>query len=185
MDACPALRSYRGIRPTLGARVYVDPQASVIGRVTLGEDTSVWPMAVLRGDVNTIRLGDRTNVQDGSVLHVTHDGPFSPGGLPLLIGDDVTVGHHVVLHACTLGSRILVGMGAIVLDGAVVEDEVIIGAGSVVPPRKRLPARTLWVGNPARLLRELSGRELDQFTYLSRHYVRIKDEYRGAATPGS
>jgi carbonic anhydrase/acetyltransferase-like protein (isoleucine patch superfamily) len=91
----------------------------------------------------------------------------------------------VVLHACTLGSRILVGMGAIVLDGAVVEDEVIIGAGTVVPPRKRLPARTLWVGNPARQLRELSVRELEQFTYLSRHYVRIKDEYRGATTPGS
>ena len=185
MDASPAIRAYQGIRPSLGARVYVDPQASVIGRVTLGADASVWPMAVLRGDVNTIRLGDRTNVQDGSVLHVTHDGPFSPGGLPLVVGDDVTIGHHVVLHACTLGSRILVGMGAIVLDGAVVEDEVIIGAGAVVPPRKRLPSRTLWVGNPARQQRELSARELEQFTYLSRHYVRIKDGYLGSLTPGS
>jgi len=185
MDAFPAIRSYQGIRPTLGARAYVDPQACVIGKVTLGADASVWPMAVLRGDVNTIRLGDRTNVQDGSVLHVTHDGPFSPGGLPLVLGDDVTVGHHVVLHACTLGNRILVGMGAVVLDGAVVEDEVIIGAGAVVPPRKRLPSRTLWVGNPARQVRELSARELEQFVYLSRHYVRIKDGYLGGLTPGS
>ena len=185
MDRCPAIRPYQGVAPTLGARAYVDPQAAVIGKVTLGADVSIWPMAVLRGDVNTIRLGDRSNVQDGCVLHVTHDGPFSPGGLPLLVGDDVTIGHRAVLHACTLGSRILVGMGAIVLDGAIVEDEVIIGAGAVVPPRKRLPARTLWVGNPARQLRALSAPELEQFAYLSRHYVRIKDGYRGAATPGS
>jgi carbonic anhydrase/acetyltransferase-like protein (isoleucine patch superfamily) len=185
VDRSTAIRSHQGIAPTLGARVYVDRQAAVIGQVTLGEDVSVWPMAVLRGDVNTIRLGDRSNVQDGCVLHVTHDGPFSPGGLPLVVGDDVTVGHHAVLHACTLGSRILVGMGAIVLDGAIVEDEVIIGAGSLVPPRKRLPARTLWVGNPARQLRVLAERELAQFSYLSGHYVRIKDEYLAAATPGS
>ncbi len=175
------IRPYQGVEPALGARVYVDPQATVIGRVTLGADVSIWPMAVLRGDVNTIRLGDRTNVQDGSVLHVTHDGPYSPGGLPLTLGDDVTVGHHAVLHACTLGSRILVGMGAIVLDGAVVEDEVIIGAGAVVPPRKRLASRTLWIGNPARQQRALSARELDQFLYLSQHYVRIKDGYRDAS----
>ena len=185
MDGCPAIRAYQGIRPTLGARVYVDPQSSVIGKVTLGDDASIWPMAVLRGDVNTIRLGDRSNVQDGCVLHVTHDGPFSPGGLPLIVGDDVTVGHHVVLHACTLGNRILVGMGTVVLDGVVVEDEVIIGAGSVVPPRKRLRSRTLWVGNPARQLRELTARELEQFAYLSRHYVRIKDGYLAEATPAS
>ena len=185
MDRSPAIRSYQGIAPTLGAIVYVDPQAAVIGKVTLGEDASIWPMAVLRGDVNTIRLGDRSNVQDGCVLHVTHDGPFSPGGLPLVVGDDVTIGHHVVLHACTLGSRILVGMGAVVLDGAIVEDEVIIGAGAVVPPRKRLPSRTVWVGNPARPARALNERELEQFTYLSRHYVRIKDGYLGEATPGS
>jgi carbonic anhydrase/acetyltransferase-like protein (isoleucine patch superfamily) len=185
MASAPALRPYRGILPTLGARVYVDPQACVIGAVTLGADVSIWPMAVLRGDVHSIRLGDRSNVQDGSVLHVTHDGPYAPGGLPLVLGDDVTVGHHAVLHACTLGSRILIGMGAIVLDGAVVEDEVIVGAGAVVPPRKRLRSGTLWVGNPARELRPLAARELEQFSYLSRHYVRIKDDYLGAATPGS
>jgi carbonic anhydrase/acetyltransferase-like protein (isoleucine patch superfamily) len=185
MGAASSIRPYQGVVPTLGARVYVDPQAAVIGRVSLGEDVSVWPMAVIRGDVNTIRLGARSNVQDGCVLHVTHDGPYSPGGLPLVVGGDVTVGHKAVLHACTLGSRCLIGIGAIVLDGAVVEDEVIVGAGSVVPPGKRLPARTLWVGNPARRLRRLSVRELDQCGYLARHYVRIKDDYLAAATPGS
>jgi len=172
-----ALRPYQGVMPALGARVYVDPAAAVIGRVTLGDDVSVWPMAVIRGDVNTIRLGDRSNVQDGCVLHVTHDGPYSPGGLPLVVGEEVTIGHQAVLHACTLGNRILVGMGAIVLDGARIEDEVIIGAGTVVPPYKRVPSRTLWVGNPARQLRTLTDAELAQFAYLAAHYVRIKESY--------
>jgi len=172
-----ALRPYQGVMPTLAAGVYIDPAAAVIGRVTLGADVSVWPMAVIRGDVNTITLGARTNVQDGCVLHVTHDGPYSPGGLPLVVGDEVTIGHHAVLHACTLGNRILVGMGAIVLDGAVIEDEVIVGAGTVVPPFKRVPSRTLWVGNPARQLRVLTDAELSQFAYLAAHYVRIKQSY--------
>lgn len=177
-----SLRSYEGIAPTLGARVYVDPQACVVGRVEIGDDSSVWPMAVIRGDVNWVRVGARTSVQDGSVLHVTHDGPYTqPGGLPLAIGDDVTIGHKATLHACTIGSRCLVGMGAIVLDGAVVEDEVMIGAGSLVPPRKRLPARTLWVGNPARQVRVLTDREVEALQYSARHYVTVKDRYLAAA----
>lgn len=170
------LRTYRGVAPQLGARVYVDPQACVIGRVTIGEDSSVWPMAVVRGDVHEIRIGARTSVQDGSVLHVVHDGPV-PGGLPLVIGDDVTIGHNVTLHACTIGSRCLIGMGAIVLDGAIVEDEVLVAAGAVVPPRKRLPARTLWVGNPAKQLRTLTDAEVAGLAYSARHYVKVKDGY--------
>lgn len=170
------LRTYRGVAPQLGARVYVDPQACVIGRVTIGDDSSVWPMAVLRGDVHDIRIGARTSVQDGSVLHVVHDGPVA-GGLPLAVGDDVTIGHSVTLHACTIGNRCLIGMGAIVLDGAVVEDEVIVAAGAVVPPRKRLPTRTLWVGNPARQVRTLSEEEAAQLVYSARHYVKVKDTY--------
>ncbi|MEI8296532.1 MAG: gamma carbonic anhydrase family protein [Pseudomonadota bacterium] len=173
------LRAYDGVQPTIGARVYLDPQCCVIGRVDIGDDSSVWPMAVIRGDVNFIRIGARTSVQDGCVLHVVHDGPTA-GGIPLLIGDDVTIGHKAVLHACTIGNRCLIGMGAIVLDGAIVEDEVIIGAGAVVPPRKRLPARTLWVGNPARQVRVLDEREAGQLAYSAAHYVRIKDLYRGA-----
>ncbi|HXQ30927.1 MAG TPA: gamma carbonic anhydrase family protein [Steroidobacteraceae bacterium] len=172
------IRSFDGVSPTFGARVYVDPQATVIGRVVLGDDVSVWPMAVIRGDINSIAVGARTNVQDGSVLHVTHDGPYSPGGLALIVGEDVTVGHNAILHACTIGSRCLVGMGSIVLDGASIGDEVLIGAGSVVPPGKSLPARTLWVGNPARQARVLTDREVDSLRYTAAHYVRVKDAYR-------
>ncbi|MFO0452445.1 MAG: gamma carbonic anhydrase family protein [Pseudomonadota bacterium] len=175
------LRPWLDTSPTLGVRTYVDPQACVIGRVTLGEDASVWPMAVIRGDVNEIRVGARTSVQDGAVLHVTHDGPYSPGGLPLVVGEEVTIGHKAVLHACTIGHRCLVGMGAIVLDGAFVEDDVMIGAGAQVPPRKRLPTRTLWVGNPAKQVRLLTDREVEQLRYSALHYVKVKDRYLAAA----
>jgi carbonic anhydrase/acetyltransferase-like protein (isoleucine patch superfamily) len=175
------LRSFDGVRPTLGERVYVDPQSCVIGRVRLGDDASVWPMAVLRGDVNSIDVGPRTSVQDGAVLHVTHDGPYTPGGLALSVGAEVTIGHQAVLHACTVGDRCLVGMGAILLDGAVVEDEVIVAAGAVVPPRKRLRTRTLWVGNPARELRALTDGEIDNLRYSALHYVGVKDRYLAGA----
>jgi carbonic anhydrase/acetyltransferase-like protein (isoleucine patch superfamily) len=175
------LRPFDGVLPTLGERVYVDPQSCVIGRVRLGDDASVWPMAVLRGDVNSIDVGPRTSVQDGAVLHVTHDGPYTPGGLALAVGAEVTIGHQAVLHACTVGDRCLIGMGAILLDGVVVEDEVIVAAGAVVPPRKRLPARTLWVGNPARELRALADPEIDNLRYSALHYVRVKDRYLAAA----
>src|SRR5450631_3735582 len=133
-----AIRDYQGVSPLLGARVYVDECAVVIGRVVLGDDASVWPLVVVRGDVNRIEIGARTNIQDGSVLHVVHDGPAMPGGLPLVIGDDVTVGHKVMLHAVRIGHRCLIGMASVVLDGAVIEDEVVLAAGSVVPPGKRL-----------------------------------------------
>ena len=129
------LRPFRGIFPTLGARVWVDPAATVIGDVHLGEDSSVWPGTVVRGDVNHIRIGARTNLQDGTIVHVTHEGPFTrPGGWPTLIGDDVTIGHGAIVHACTIGDACLVGMGATVLDGAVLEDHAFVGAGAVVPP---------------------------------------------------
>jgi carbonic anhydrase/acetyltransferase-like protein (isoleucine patch superfamily) len=175
-----AIRPYRGALPALGARVYVDATAVVIGRVTLADDVSVWPFAVVRGDVNHIEIGARTNIQDACVLHVVHDGPFSPGGLPLIIGDDVTVGHKAVLHAARIGSRVLVGMGALVLDGAIVEDEVIVAAGSVVPPGKTLGSRGLYIGNPAKRVRELTARELDMLVYAAANYVKIKDHYRSA-----
>jgi len=176
-----AIRDYRGVSPVLGARVYIDDTALVIGRVTLGDDASVWPFAVVRGDVNYIEIGARTNIQDGCVLHVVHDGPYVPGGLPLRVGDDVTVGHKAVLHAATIGNRCLVGMGAVVLDGAVVEDEVMIAAGALVPPGKHLAARGLYVGNPARRVRELTSRDLEQLLYGAAHYVKVKDHYRGPA----
>ena len=175
-----AVRTYQGIAPTLGERVYVDPAAVIIGRVSLGDDSSVWPMAVIRGDVHTITIGARSSVQDGAVLHVTHDGPYAPGGGPLVIGEDVTIGHQAVLHACNVGDRCLIGMGSILLDGVIVEEEVLIGAGSLVAPRTRLTTRTLWLGNPARQVRALNEREIASLKYSAGHYVRVKDSYREA-----
>jgi len=172
------IRTYQGVAPTLGERVYIDESAVVIGHTTLGDDVSVWPCAVLRGDVNRIEIGARTNIQDGSVLHVVHDGPFAPGGLPLIVGEDVTVGHKAMLHAARIGNRCLIGMSAVILDGAVIEDEVLVAAGSVVPPGKRLASRGLYLGNPVKRARELTGREVEQLLYSAHHYVKIKDEYR-------
>ncbi|TVP45803.1 MAG: gamma carbonic anhydrase family protein [Halomonas sp.] len=172
-----ALRGYQGVFPDLGERVYIDPASVVIGDVVLGEDCSVWPMTVIRGDMHRIRIGARTSVQDGSVLHITHASDFSPGGFPLTIGSDVTIGHKAILHGCTLGSRILVGMGAIVMDGAVVEDEVIIAAGAVVTPGKHLESGYVYAGNPAKALRPLKDKERAFFTYTAGNYVKLKDRF--------
>ena len=132
------IRSYKGITPTYDNSVYIDESSVLVGDISLGKDSSVWPLVAARGDVNCIRIGERTNIQDGSVLHLTRASKSNPDGYPLLIGNDVTVGHKVMLHGCQLGNRILVGMGAIVMDNAIVEDDVIIGGGSLVPPNKRL-----------------------------------------------
>jgi len=174
------LRSFKGVLPSLGERVYVDPAATVIGAVQLGDDASVWPGAVLRGDVHFIRVGARSNVQDGSIVHVTHDGPYSPGGLPTLIGADVTIGHAAVIHACTIEDCCLIGMHASVLDGAVVRKYGFVGAGSVIPPGKVVGERELWLGNPARFVRLLSDRQIEQLHYSADQYVRLKDEYLAA-----
>lgn len=170
-----SLRRYQGMEPQLGERVYIDPASVVIGDVVLGDDCSVWPMTVIRGDMHRIRIGARTSVQDGSVLHITHASDFSPDGFPLTIGDDVTIGHKAILHGCTLGSRILVGMGAIVMDGAVVEDEVIIAAGAVVTPGKQLESGYVYAGNPAKALRPLKDKERAFFPYTAGNYVKLKD----------
>ncbi|HSG90237.1 MAG TPA: gamma carbonic anhydrase family protein [Pseudomonadales bacterium] len=171
------VRPWQGVLPQLGRRVYVDPAAAVIGQVTLGEDSSVWPMAVIRGDVNVIRVGARTSVQDGSVLHVTHDGPYCPGGFALAIGDEVTIGHRAVLHGCTVGDRCLIGMGSLVMDGAVVEDEVIVAAGAIVTPGTRCESHSLYVGAPARRARTLTDTEIGQLAYSAAWYVKVKDQY--------
>jgi carbonic anhydrase/acetyltransferase-like protein (isoleucine patch superfamily) len=171
-------RPYRGIEPRLGAGVYVDSTALVIGDVELGEDVSVWPMVVIRGDINGIRIGARSNIQDGSVLHVTSPHPGNEQGWPLVVGEDVVVGHKVTLHGCRIGNRVLVGIGSIVLDGAVVEDEVIIGAGCVVPPGKRLESGGLYVGNPARRQREMTDAERARIPVMARTYVDLKNAHR-------
>ena len=171
------LRTYKGLAPQLAEGVYVDEAACVIGRVMLDKDVSVWPMVVIRGDVNEIKIGARSNIQDGSVLHVTRTSERHPAGYPLLIGTDVTIGHKAMLHGCQIGNRVLVGMGAILLDGVIVEDEVLIAAGSVVPPGKRLLSGYLYLGNPVRQGRLLSEEEKAYFAKSAENYVRLKNEY--------
>ena len=171
------IRSYQGSLPKLGERVFVDPTAVVLGDVELGDDVSVWPTAVIRGDMHRIRIGRGTSVQDGSVLHITHASDFNPGGYPLMIGEEVTIGHKVVLHGCTLGNRILVGMGAIVMDGVTVEDEVIIAAGALVTPGKVLKSGFVYAGSPARQVREITDKERRFFSYSAGNYMRLKDKH--------
>ena len=173
-----SLRPHQGISPTLGARVYIDPAAVVIGDVHLSDDCNVWPHTVIRGDMHKIRIGQRCSIQDGSVLHITHASRFEPNGFPLTLGDDVTVGHRAVLHGCTIGSRVLIGMGAMVMDGCVVEDEVVIAAGALVPPGKRLESGYLYVGSPAKQARPLNDREREFFEYSAANYSKLKEAHR-------
>jgi carbonic anhydrase/acetyltransferase-like protein (isoleucine patch superfamily) len=175
-----AVRPYQGKHPVVGNRVYIDETAVVIGDVALGDGASVWPMAVLRGDVHRVEIGAATNIQDGCVLHVTHGGEHSPGGHPLSVGSHVTVGHRVVLHGCRVGDYCLVGIGAIVMDGATVGDGVIVGAGSLVPPGRALEAGFLYVGSPARKVRPLTGQEKAFLRYSAQHYLLLKDAYLDA-----
>lgn len=172
-----AIRTYQAHTPKLGERAFVDHSAVVIGDVKIGADSSVWPLTVIRGDMHRIRIGARTSVQDASVLHITHAGPFNPEGFPLLIGDDVTIAHKVMLHGCSIGSRVLIGMGSIVMDGAVVEDDVMVGAGSLVPPGKRLASGFLYVGSPVKQVRALTDKERAFFTYSAGNYVKLKDQH--------
>ena len=171
------IRPYKGILPSIGSDNYIDKSAILVGDITLSDDVSIWPLVAARGDVNTITIGARTNIQDGTVLHVTRKSSENPQGNPLIIGSDVTVGHKCMLHGCQLGDRILVGMGAIIMDGAVIEDDVFIGAGSLVPPNKTLLSGYLYVGNPvkqARLLKESEAAFLRQSAI---NYVELKNEY--------
>lgn len=175
------IRTYRGILPTLGARCYVDPAASLIGDAVLDDDVSLWPGVVVRGDVNFIRIGARTNIQDGTVVHVSHDGPHAKlGGFATVIGADVTIGHKAIIHACRIEDAVLIGMGAIVLDGAVVRKHGFVGAGALVAPGKEVGEGELWLGNPAKKVRMLSDAEIEALYYSAQHYVKLKDEYLAA-----
>jgi len=175
------IRPYKNIQPRVAESVYIDAAALVIGDVVLAEDSSVWPMVAIRGDVNHICIGERSNIQDGCVLHVTHPGAYGPGG-PLLIGNDVTVGHNAVLHACTIEDQCLIGMGSIGLDGAVIRRGAMVGAGSVVSPAKDLAGGYLYLGSPARQVRELNQQEKDFLLYSAQHYVSLKNDYLNAAS---
>jgi carbonic anhydrase/acetyltransferase-like protein (isoleucine patch superfamily) len=171
------IRSYDGMTPSLGKRVMIDPSAVVLGDLVMGDDVSVWPQCSIRADMHRIRIGHRTNIQDNSVLHITHAGDFSEAGWSLTIGDDVTVGHSVVLHGCTIGNRVLVGIGSIVMDGVTVEDEVMIGAGSLVTPGKTLKSGWLYAGSPAKPMREITERERSFLSYSAQNYAKLKNRF--------
>jgi len=172
-----SIRTFQGVTPRIASSAYVDADAVVIGDVSIAADASLWPMVVARGDVQSITIGERSNVQDGSVLHVTSDNSFTPGGFALTIGNDVTVGHGAILHACTIGDLVLIGMGATVLDGAMVPDRTMVAAGALVPPGKRLESGYLYVGSPVRQARPLKQAELDYLEFSSRHYVELKNRH--------
>lgn len=174
-----AIRPYLTTLPKIADAVYIDEAAVVIGDVTIGRDSSFWPGAVARGDVHHIVIGERTNIQDNSVLHVTHQGPLNPAGSPLQIGSDVTAGHRVMLHGCQVHDRVLIGMGTIILDGAVIESDVIIGAGSLVPENKVLASGYLYFGSPVIMKRPLTEEEKERIVYSAAHYVKVKDRYLG------
>ncbi len=172
------LRVFDGKHPRVAPDAWIDPTAVVIGDVAIGAGSSVWPQSVVRGDIQAIRIGRGSNIQDGSVLHVTHDSPYSPGGQPLRVEDGVTVGHRVVLHACEIGDHCLIGMGSIVLDRAVLEPRVMLGAGSLVPRDKRLEGGHLWLGSPVRRVRALTEQELAYLEYSAQHYQRLAERHR-------
>lgn len=174
----PQIRPFEGKTPRIAATAWVDETAVIIGEVKLGERASVWPFCVVRGDIHRIEIGEATNIQDGSVLHVSHDSRFRPGGAPLIVHGRVTVGHQAVLHGCEIQDLCLVGIGARVLDGAVVGPRTLIGAGALVPPGRVLEGGYLWVGAPVRRSRALTDQELEYLEYSAEHYVRLAGRHR-------
>jgi len=171
------IRTFETIVPSIDPTAYVDDAALVLGDVTLAEDVSLWPQVVARGDVNSIEVGARTNIQDGTILHVSHDSEFALGGFPLRIGADITVGHQAILHGCTIEDSCLIGMAATVMDGAIVRSGAIVGAGSLVPPGHDLEGGYLWVGSPARKVRPLRDKEIGFLEYSAKHYVELKNRH--------
>ena len=174
------IRKFQEYTPILAKGVYVDDTAVVIGDVEIGENSSVWPMVVIRGDVHSIRIGKSTSIQDASVLHVTHRGPFTADGHALTIGNYVTVGHNVTLHGCQIDDYCLLGMASVVMDGAHIQEGVILGAGSLVPPGKILESGYLWVGSPVKRIRTLTEKEKEFLAYAADGYVKLKEQYRVA-----
>lgn len=174
------IESYLDILPQVGERVFLHASSQVIGDVKIGDDSSVWCNTILRGDVNRIVVGRGTNMQDLTMGHVSHKTAEKPEGSPLIIGDYVTVGHSVVLHGCSIGNECLIGIGSIILDDAVVQDRVMVGAGSLVPPGKVLESGKLYIGRPAKAVRELTQEELEYLRYSAEHYIRLKDDYLGS-----
>lgn len=172
---------YKGAWPGIGKDVFVAPNATVIGNVSIGANSSVWFNVLIRGDDHWIKIGERTNLQDGTVVHISKD------TAPTFIGSDVTIGHGCIIHGCTLEDGCMVGIGAIVLDGAIVEKGAIVGAGAVVPPGKRVPAGEMWAGCPAKKVRDVRPEEFGHLTRNAVHYCGLAGEYlkmRRALVPG-
>ncbi len=172
----PDIRPYRGKHPQIAASAYIDPAAVVIGDVVIGEDSSVWPCSVVRGDVHYIRIGARTNIQDGAVLHVMRD------EYPLILGDDVTIGHSVTLHGCTIESRCLIGMGAVILNGVTIGAGSIVAAGTLITERTAIPAGSLVMGSPGKVKRMLTGIDQASIDAYAKRYVGYKNIYREEPT---
>jgi len=171
------IRTFKTFQPLIAESVWIDDSAVIIGDVIIGNYSSVWPLVSIRGDMHRIRIGDRCSIQDNSCIHITHDSQHNPGGFPVEIGDDVTVGHQVMLHGCTIGSRVLIGMSSTVLDGVVIEDDVMIGAGSLVPQGKHLESGYLYFGTPVKKIRPLTAQEIAYLKYGAANYVKLKDAY--------
>ena len=171
------IRSFEAFTPQIDVTVFVDESAVVTGDVVIGKESSVWPCCSIRGDIHSIRIGERTNIQDGSILHVTHDSEFAPDGFSLTIGNDVTVGHNVILHACKVEDLCLIGMGSVLLDGSVVQSGAKIGAGSLVPPNKIVEGGYLWLGSPVKKVRVLTDEEKRLLEYSANHYVDLKNRH--------
>jgi len=179
------ISAFKNIQPQLAEGVFIHESAVVIGDVAIGKDSSVWPLTVIRGDVNRCRIGERCNIQDGTVIHLSRPRPGNPGGYPTTLGNSVSIGHKVMLHGCTIGNNVLIGMGAIILDGAVIEDEVLVAAGSIVPQGKRLQSGFLYMGTPAKQVRALKDSERELFVRTAGDYVVLKDEYNPSITSTS
>lgn len=172
------IRNFENKQPNIHPTTFIDDTALVIGDVKIGEHSSIWSMTVVRGDVNTIQIGSYTNIQDNSVLHVTHDGPYNPGGFDLQIGNNVTVGHRVILHGCHIEDSCLIGMGATIMDGVIIESHTIVGAGSLVTPNKHLESGFLWMGSPARKVRKLTTEEIESIQYSALNYAELKNRHQ-------
>jgi carbonic anhydrase/acetyltransferase-like protein (isoleucine patch superfamily) len=171
------IRAFKNLQPSIAGDTYIDETAVVVGDVKIGTHSSIWPGVIIRGDVHRIRIGDESNVQDGSVLHVSHHSEFLPDGAELIIGNKVTVGHKAILHGCTIEDSALIGMGAIIMDRAMVRSHAVVGAGSIVPGHKELESGYLYLGAPARRVRKLTQQELDYFDYSARHYVELAKQH--------
>jgi carbonic anhydrase/acetyltransferase-like protein (isoleucine patch superfamily) len=172
-----SLRIYDSKQPYVAMGAYVDHSALLVGDVEIGEDSSVWPMAVLRGDLHSIRIGNCTNIQDGAVLHITHPSPFNKNGHTVNVGDEVTIGHAAVLHGCTIKDRCLIGIGAIIMDGAVIESDVIVGAGSLVPSKTVLKSGFVYMGSPAVQTRAITDEDREFIKHSAQNYILLKNQY--------